>query len=86
MQLLEQFLWVHLVILIVMLEIATTVSFGMLLGWLLKREYKSLFGVPGHILCCRDPFSSRTPPARCSQRLQAPGTRGLSNWPCRRGL
>ena len=43
MQLLEWFLWAHLVTIVVMVEIASTVSFGMLLVWGLWREYLRLF-------------------------------------------
>jgi len=36
MQLLEWFVWAHLMTLIVMVEIASTVSFGMLLVWVVE--------------------------------------------------
>jgi len=43
MQLLERVLRAHLVTIVVMVEIASTVSFGMLLVWGLWREYLRLF-------------------------------------------
>lgn len=40
----EWLLMLKLVVVLVMVEITTTVSFGMLLVWLLRKEYKHLFG------------------------------------------
>jgi hypothetical protein len=42
--LIELLLMLKLVVIIVMVEIASTVSIGMLLVWLLRKEYKHLFG------------------------------------------
>jgi hypothetical protein len=44
-EIIEWLLVVKLVIVVVMAEVASTASFGMLLVWLLRKEYKHLFGV-----------------------------------------